>query len=243
MDDAISNISIERAIEIIDTAGASRSIVVRDQTIRHVIFENRNMEKIQFINCKICGSTFRNCSMQFVRFNGCNISAVDFRNVDLSYSEWLDTYVNHVNMPESVFLKANFRKTHIFDVDFSTANMSDINIDYTVTGLQDAPEGDLVMYGKKHGWIVTMLIPKEAKRSWATTRKLRAEYVKTLEIDPSRGYTRSRLIHSSHRSKSIVVYEVGKMTYPDSWDDNRWNECSHGIHGFLDKREAVTWSL
>lgn len=38
-----------------------------------------------------------------------------------------------------------------------------------------------------------------------------------------------------------MVYTVGEMCYPDSWDDNRWNECSHGIHFFVNRQEAVDW--
>ena len=37
------------------------------------------------------------------------------------------------------------------------------------------------------------------------------------------------------------IYEVGKIVYADSWDENRWDECSHGIHFFIDRQSAVDY--
>ena len=39
------------------------------------------------------------------------------------------------------------------------------------------------------------------------------------------------------------VYTLGEVVYADSWDDNRWNECTHGIHFFIDRESAVKYSL
>lgn len=36
-------------------------------------------------------------------------------------------------------------------------------------------------------------------------------------------------------------YVVGQMVYPDRWDENRFNECSHGIHFFIDKQDAIDY--
>jgi hypothetical protein len=36
-------------------------------------------------------------------------------------------------------------------------------------------------------------------------------------------------------------YVVGQMVYPDSWDNDRFNECSHGIHFFIDKQDAIDY--
>ena len=45
----------------------------------------------------------------------------------------------------------------------------------------------------------------------------------------------------NHKYGHDTVYEVGKEVLPDSWDDNRWNECSHGIHFFITKQEAINY--
>ncbi len=36
-------------------------------------------------------------------------------------------------------------------------------------------------------------------------------------------------------------YIPGSITYSDSFDNNRWKECSNGIHFFLTREEAENW--
>ena len=38
-----------------------------------------------------------------------------------------------------------------------------------------------------------------------------------------------------------TTYKVGEMVYPDSFDEDRWNECSHGIHFFINKQDAINY--
>lgn len=38
-----------------------------------------------------------------------------------------------------------------------------------------------------------------------------------------------------------TIYRVGEMIYPDSFDEDRWNECSHGIHFFTNKESAIKY--
>ena len=84
------------------------------------------------------------------------------------------------------------------------------------------------------GVIVKIRIPAKAKRSSATTRKCRAEFVKVLEV-----YGADEAYTDSHGPKT--VYKKGEIVRSDSWDDCRWNECSHGIHFFITRAEAEAW--
>jgi len=43
-------------------------------------------------------------------------------------------------------------------------------------------------------------------------------------------------VESNHDSK--FVYEVGKTVEVTNFDEDRWNECSTGIHFFITRREA-----
>ena len=36
-------------------------------------------------------------------------------------------------------------------------------------------------------------------------------------------------------------YVKGEMVYPDSFDEDRWHECSHGIHFFINKQDAINY--
>lgn len=108
-------------------------------------------------------------------------------------------------------------------------------------------EGEFIGYKKciyldSYGYdyyhcIVKLLIPEDAKRSSAFTNKCRCSKAKVLDFYDIDGYelkdTEAYSIFDSN-----VNYKVGKEVYPDSFDENRYNECSHGIHFFMSFDEA-----
>jgi translation initiation factor IF-1 len=119
--------------------------------------------------------------------------------------------------------RADLRRANLCNADLRGAK---INYPMRCPG-----SGEYIGYKKcNDNKIVTLLIPAYAKRSSATSGKCRASYVKVVEGD---GVT------NSHGPETI--YKTGEVVYPDSWDDNRWNECSNGIHHFMTREEAENW--
>jgi hypothetical protein len=97
------------------------------------------------------------------------------------------------------------------------------------------PEGTLIGWKRcKSGIIVKLEIPLEAKRSNATGRKCRAEFVKVLEIfgDAEKGIS---------QYDNITEYKVGEIVKCNSWCEDRWQECAGGIHFFLTRLEAENY--
>ena len=86
--------------------------------------------------------------------------------------------------------------------------------------------------------IVELLIPADAKRSSATTRKCRCDKAEVVSITGMKGASYKKA--HSQREESFV-YEVGKTVSVPNFDENRWNECSSGIHFFITRQEAVDW--
>ena len=106
------------------------------------------------------------------------------------------------------------------------------------------PEGDLIVYkmartktGKKA--VIMLKIPAKAKRSNATGRKCRAEYAKDLAHFVDGQETKDDLYSDHDRA---FVYKIGKVIRPDGFNENRWEECSSGIHFFLTRWEAENYS-
>jgi len=84
-----------------------------------------------------------------------------------------------------------------------------------------------------------LLIPKDARRSSATTNKCRCDkamVVAITSIDEKEEYREA----TSYTYKPLN-YRVGEMVYPDAFDENRWNECSNGIHFFINKQDAINY--
>ena len=92
--------------------------------------------------------------------------------------------------------------------------------------------------------IVELRIPKDAKRSSATTRKCRASKAEVLSITSIDGKKHYKKALSQYRCDGLFVYEVGKTVVPDNgFEENRWIECAAGIHHFITRDEAVAYKL
>lgn len=83
-------------------------------------------------------------------------------------------------------------------------------------------------------------IPEDARRCSCISQKCRCDKAKVLGI--TNLYTNESVSKIKNTSYSpAVTYVVGEMVYPDSFDENRWNECSHGIHFFINKQNAIDY--
>ena len=98
------------------------------------------------------------------------------------------------------------------------------------------PTGSFTTFKKgANQTIIELFISKNAKRSNATTRKCRCNWAKVIAIWDIDGKPINST-YSLHDDK--FIYSVGQYVKVDNFDDNRWNECSAGIHFFMSKEEA-----
>ncbi len=104
-------------------------------------------------------------------------------------------------------------------------------------------EGSFIGFKKAYGGcdfaIVELEIPAEAKRSSATTRKCRCDKARVISITSPDGVHELRRAFGIHDND--FIYEVGKTVTVDDFDEDRWNECSTGIHFFVTRDEAVRY--
>ena len=90
------------------------------------------------------------------------------------------------------------------------------------------------------GKLVKLLIPSDAKRSSATTSKCRSDKAIVLGIYTLEGEeTQETRVLNDY--DTTFVYTVGNIVYADSFDEDRFNECSHGIHFFIDRTQATQY--
>ena len=101
-------------------------------------------------------------------------------------------------------------------------------------------DGAFIGWKKVRGLLVKLEIPEDAKRCSATSQKCRCEKAKVLAITQLDGSgSMDEILNTSQEHQ--VLYKVGEMVYPDSFDENRWEECSHGIHFFINKQDAINY--
>ena len=100
--------------------------------------------------------------------------------------------------------------------------------------------GAFIGWKKAHGYIVKLQIPAEARRSSATTSKCRCDRAIVLAIEDVNGLPSGLREIASDRDCNFS-YRVGEMVTEYAFDENRWDECSSGIHFFADRDEAVRY--
>ena len=150
------------------------------------------------------------------------------------------------------------QRANLSDVDLSGANLRDaslrganlrgadlIGIQYNETTAffaQSCPEeGAFIGFKKASGKIVKLLIPEDAKRSSATSRKCRCSKATVLSITNLDGSDTEVESVRSDNSRDFV-YTIGETVEVPNFDENRWNECSTGIHFFITRDEAVNYN-
>ena len=91
----------------------------------------------------------------------------------------------------------------------------------------------------KGSFFVKLEIPEDARRCSATTNKCRCDKARVLEITRIEDGKNVDIITNTNYGE--CVYKVGEMVIPDIFDEDRWNECSNGIHFFINKQQAIDY--
>jgi hypothetical protein len=102
------------------------------------------------------------------------------------------------------------------------------------------PEGEFIAYKKIKDVIVKLKVLEDSKRSRATGYKCRCDKALVLEFQDLDG-KKLEVTEIVNDNYATCTYKVGEIVEAGKWDDNRWNECTHGIHFFLDRQSAVDY--
>jgi hypothetical protein len=132
---------------------------------------------------------------------------------------------------------ADLRRADLSGADLRRADLSDAKDAELVTArtLIVPESGQFTGWKKcKNDVIVKVMVGKNARRSNATGRKCRAEYVKVLKVFGAE--------FGISKYDKKTEYHTGKIVRCDKWNEDRWEECGGGIHFFLTRIEAENYS-
>ena len=163
------------------------------------------------------------------------------KRANLSYAN-----LSSANLSNADLFSANLRHADLIHADLRYANLSNADLKeikydnntYFIQ-LQCPEEGSFIGYKKADNKIVKLLITEDAKRSSATSRKCRCSKAKVLIITSLDGKEEYNEV-ASNRDKNFI-YKVGEIVEVRDFDENRWSECSTGIHFFITRDEAVNY--
>ena len=164
------------------------------------------------------------------------LSNAYLRNADLRYANLSNAYLRNADLRY-----ANLSNADLSDADLRYADLR--NAENVYIPINCPEKGSFIGFKKamtdEEEVIVELLITEDAKRSSATGRKCRCSKAKVLSItslDETEQYNEA---YSSYDND--FIYEVGKTVEPDSFDEDRFDECSNGIHFFITRQEAVDY--
>jgi hypothetical protein len=188
-------------------------------------------ERADLRGADLLGTDLRDSDLRGADLSDADLLGADLRGADLRYAD-----LSHADFSRANLRGADLRYANLSGAVLREADLHEVKYDEQTAffALQCPEEGSFVGWKKcKNDVLVKLLIPEDAKRSSATTRKCRASKAIVLEVIGA-----EKAISTKDAS---FVYEVGKEIFPDAFDDNRWNECSHGIHFFITRKEAENY--
>ena len=148
---------------------------------------------------------------------------------------------------EAIQQRANLRGADLSGADLSEADLRGADLsganhnENTSFLLSQCPsEGSFIAWKKANGYVVKLKVTEGSKRSSATTLKCRCSEAEVLDIQDLEGNSLEiKKVASDHDSN--FIYEVGKIVRVDDFDEDRFNECSSGIHFFIAREMAVKY--
>ena len=238
--------------------------------LNNIDLSNANLRYVDLRYVTMCNANLSNSRLYCADLFSTDLSCVNLYGVDLNRAVLSHANLSNVNLQNADLRDAILYNSNLYNANLSCANLSNANLscanlsnaylsyaDLSYVNLHDAnlidaknipyiplacpSEGSFIAWKRVQDHLIKLNIPASAKRSSATTQKCRASKVKVLGIYTLDG-EKTKLKNIVNRYEdSVIDYTVGKTVYPDSFDENRWNECSHGIHFFINKQDAINY--
>ena len=192
-------------------------------------------------DANLSNANLSNANLSDADLSCANLSCANLSNANLSGANLCNADLFGANLSD-----ANLRNADLRNADLRRADLCGASIDqmmwniYTVFYPLQCPEsGSYIGYKKASGLVVELEIPADARRASATSRKCRASKAKVLSITDINGNPAGGQVKSNYDPD--FVYNIGETVEVSDFDDDRWNECSTGIHHFITRAEAVIY--
>lgn len=243
-----------------ECAGNTLKKTVEEAVRNHIVLSNANLCGADLTNAnltgiKACNATFRDAVLKNAVLDNGILLNTDFVRTDLTNASFRMANVSHGNFMSASMHNTIFSYTDIYYTRFETnvtgAVFSNCKgyqhmFEYREGIPMNCPSDGAfigwktIMDDHNRMYLVKLQIPEDARRSSSFGRKCRCDKAKVLEIKNMKtGELVNEVINNSYYKSTR--YTCNKMVYPDSFDENRWIECSNGIHFFINRDEALNY--
>ena len=201
------------------------------ESIKDALEKNRSSD--------LRGADLRDAYLGSSDLRSSDLRDADLRNADLGCADLGGADLRGANLRGAYLRDAYLRSSDLRSSDLRNADLRDADLrgadlDGTIANMQCPESGAFIAWKKcRNDIIVKLLIPENAKRSSATTRKCRASESVVLEVFGA------EIGISQHDCK--FRYKKGETVKADEFEENRWVECGGGIHFFITRQEAESY--
>ena len=181
-----------------------------------------NLYNADLREANLTGANLYNADLREANLTGASLSYVNLNCANLYNAD-----LSNANLIGAILESADLREANLTGASLSNAKLKGVYADETTAffHLQCPKEGSYIAYKKcQEDRIVKLLIPEDAKRSSATSRKCRASKAKVLSITNIDGTENFEETISWYDPE--FIYKVGETVEVKDFDENRWNECS-----------------
>ena len=209
-------------------------------------FSNQDLSYADLSDADLHGVDLGGANLIYANLSVTNLSHANLSDADLSYADLSNANLRNANLRNANLSGANLHGAYLGSADFRSANLNNADLSGTKNmmyiPMACPEEGSFIGFKKAvyagKNYIVKLEILADALRSSATSRKCRCNKAKVLEIQNIDGSKANiDVVHSTF--DPLFQYKTGQIVEEPKYDNNRFNECSKGIHFFINRQEAV----
>src|SRR5574344_531006 len=218
-----------------------------------------DLESANLICANLIDADLEGANLIDADLRGANLIGADLESANLIDADLRGANLIGANLIGANLRGANLRSANLIDADLESANL--ICADLRGANLRGAnlrganlrsakkipyiplacpSDGVFTAWKKVNNCLIKLEILENSKRSSASTNKCRCDKAKVISIvdlsDTNKTIT--KIINTNYEP---LTYEVGEIAVADEFDEDRWNECSNGIHFFINKQDAINY--
>ena len=225
-----------------DLSGVNlRNADLRYADLRYANLYNANLYNADLRYANLYSADLRYANLMDADLYNANLKCADLRYANLNSANLKYADLYNANLMDADLYNANLTGSNLTDSNLNNANLTNIKTNMYTSGynLVCPEEGSFIGYKKAGGYIIKLLILEDSKRNSATTLKCRCDKAKVLDIEEIDTGRKVKNIPSNYDIN--FIYRVGEIVKVEDFDENRWNECSTGIHFFMNKQNAIQY--
>ena len=222
---------------------------LREILDKHVHWIREDVDGWEHMRADLRGANLSGADLFRADLRGANLSGANLHRACLYGADLREADLSLVNLNGSDLREADLRRAYLYGADLSEVNICGADLrEANLCAAKNVPAipyscpdtGSFIGWKKASGKIVCLEIPEDAKRLSATGRKCRCDKAKVLNITELDGSS-CELTEVPSNFDRFFIYRVGEIVSVDHFDENRWKECSRGIHFFINRMEAVDY--